>query len=56
MGSDACQETVRDPKDNIESGGGEGGGGGGGVFGSLLVYKLSQGEGEGYLVVCLSTS
>ena len=22
MGSDACQETVRDPKDNIESGGG----------------------------------
>ena len=25
MGSDACQETVRDPKDNIESGGGGGG-------------------------------
>ena len=24
MGSDACQEIVRDPKDNIESGGGEG--------------------------------
>ena len=35
MGSDACQETVRDPNDNIESGGGGGGGG----FGSLLVYK-----------------
>ena len=33
VGSDTCQETVRDPKDNIESGGG------GGVFGSLLVYK-----------------
>ena len=24
VGSDACQETVRDPKDNIESGGGGG--------------------------------
>ena len=24
VGSDACQETVRDPKDNIESGGGRG--------------------------------
>ena len=24
MGSDACQGTVRDPKDNIESGGGGG--------------------------------
>ena len=26
MGSAACQETVRDPKDNIESGAGGGGG------------------------------
>ena len=37
VGSDACQETVCDPKDNIESGGGGGGGGGG--FGSVLVHK-----------------
>ena len=26
MGSDACQETVRDPENNIELGGGGGGG------------------------------
>ena len=44
--SDACQETVCDPKDNIESG--EGGGG----FGSLLVYKLTRLEGKFFYRFC----